>query len=303
MLTIINFKLTIMSKFEKIATFIAVVEENGFAAAARKKAVSTAAISRQITGLEKDLGVQLLKRTTRKIALTRVGEDYFQQCKKVLRELHDAESSILKSKNEATGELHVMANRYFAITHIVPKLAEFMRLNPKLHINFQLAERFPNLEKEGIDILFGVSIEGSDDLVRRKVASTRYVLCASPEYFKKYGIPKNPADLIKHRYITHNIRKPDNVIGFKGDKEVHVDPILRLNDTYAMKECALRGIGIVNLHDYMVMEDIRKGELVEILGEYQEPQKNVYLYYQQSRYLQPKIRKFIDFYMLKKIFN
>jgi len=285
-----------MSKFEKIATFIVVVEENGFAAAARKKGVSTAAISRQITALEKDLGTQLLKRTTRQISLTHVGEEYFQQCKKALREFQDAENSILKSKHEATGELHIMANRYFSITHILPKLTEFMRLNSKLHINFQLAERFPNLEKEGIDILFGVSIEGSDDLVRRKVASTRYVLCESPEYFKKYGTPKTLTDLIKHRYITHNIRKPDNVIVFKDDKEIHVDPILRLNDTYAMKECALHGIGMVNLHDYMVMDEIRKGKLVEIFREYQEPQKNIYLYYQQSRYLQPKIRKFIDFY-------
>ncbi|KTD19297.1 transcriptional regulator [Legionella lansingensis] len=285
-----------MSKLERIATFISVIEENGFAAAARKKGVSTAAISRQITALEKELGVQLLNRTTRQISLTEIGEEYFQQCKKVLSELQEAESAITKSKNEATGALHIMANRYFAITHILPRLSEFMELNPKVCIHFQLAERFPNLEKEGIDVLFGVSIEGSSELVRRRVITTRYILCASPSYLEKYGIPEHPSDLVKHRYITHSIRKPNNVVSFKNGKEIHINPTLWLNDSYAMRECAIHDMGIVNLHDYMVTDAIKKGELIEILREYQEPHKNVYLYYQQSRYLQPKIRRFIDFY-------
>lgn len=285
-----------MSKFDRITTFISVVEENGFAAAARKTGVSTAAISRQIAALERELGVQLLHRTTRQISLTDIGEEYYQQCKKVLSELRDAETAIAASRNEATGALHIMANRYFAITHILPKLPEFTQLNPHLQIHFQLAERFPNLEKESIDILFGVSIEGSAELIRRRVTTTQYVLCAAPNYLKKHGTPKSPADLIKHHYITHSIRKPDNVIFFKDSKEIHVNPTLWLNDSYAMRECALQGMGIVNLHDYMVADALQDGKLIEILREYQEPKKNVYLYYRQSRYLQPKIRRFIDFY-------
>lgn len=285
-----------MSKFDRIATFLAVIEENGFAAAARKKGVSTAAISRQVAALEQELGAQLLLRTTRQISLTEVGEEYYQQCKKALSELYDAEIAIAKSKNEATGILHVMANRYFAITYLLPKLPEFMQLNPNLRVHFQLAERFPNLEKEDIDILFGVSIEGSAELIRRRVTTTRYVLCASPKYLKIHGTPEVPADLIKHHYITHSIRKPNNVVFLKEDKDIHVNPTLWLNDSYAMRECAIHDMGIVNLHDYMIVDALKDGRLVEILQEYQEPQKNVYLYYRQSRYLQPKIRRFIDFY-------
>jgi DNA-binding transcriptional LysR family regulator len=297
MLTTVNLMLIIMSKFERIAAFISVVEENSFAAAARKKGVSTAAISRQITALEHELHIKLLNRTTRQLSLTEIGETYYQQCKKVLKELQEAESAITKSKNEAIGTLNIMANRYFAITYLVPRLSEFMNLNPQVHVHFQLAERFPNLEKEEIDILFGVSIEGSDELVRRRVTSTRYVLCASPNYLAKYGTPKQPSELISHKYITHSIRKPNNVISFKEGKETHVNPELYLNDSYAMRECALRDMGIVNLHDYMVADAIKEGKLIEILSEYQESEKNVYLYYQQSRYLQPKIRRFIDFYL------
>lgn len=286
-----------MSKFDRISTFINVIEENGFAAAARKLGVSTAAISRQIAALERELGTQLLLRTTRQITLTEIGEAYYQKCKKTLSELKDAEIEIAESKNEATGELHIVANRYFAIIHLLPKLPEFMRQNPNLRIHFQLAERFPNLEKEGIDILFGVSVEGSAELIRLRVATTRYILCASPTYLKKFGTPKTSNDLIKHRYITHSIRKPDNVIFLKDAREIHVNPVLWLNDSYAMRECAIHDMGIVNLHDYMVADAIKEGKLIEVLREYQEPQKHVYLYYRQSRYLQPKIRKFIDFYV------
>lgn len=285
-----------MSKLERIATFISVVDENGFAAAARKKGVSTAAVSRQITALESELDTQLLQRTTRQLALTEMGDEYYQQCKKTLTELDDVEVALLQNKTEATGVLYVMANRYFAITHILPKLPEFMRLNPKLRISFQLAESFPNLEKDGIDILFGVSVEGSDELVRRRVTTTRYVLCASPIYLKKQGTPKTPTDLTKHTYITHSIRKPDNIIQFKNNKTIHVNPVLWLNDSYAMRECAMQGMGIVNLHDYMVADALSDARLIEVLREYQEPEKYVYLYYRKSRHLQPKIRRFIDFY-------
>jgi DNA-binding transcriptional LysR family regulator len=286
-----------MSKFERIETLIAVIEENGFAAAARKKGVSTAAVSKQITLLENELATQLLYRTTRQISLTEAGEAYYQQCKIALAELQEAENAIAKSKKQVTGRLNIMTNRYFALTYLLPKLAKFKQLHPQLDLNFQLDERFPNLEKEGIDILFGVSVEGSDELVRRKVASTRYVLCASPAYLKKYGTPKHPKDLHEHQYITHTMRKPNNVVSFKDGKEIHVKPSLWLNDSYMMLECALRNMGIVNLHDYMVFDKIKEGKLVEVLRELQEPQKNIYLYYQQSRYLQPKIRSFIDFFV------
>lgn len=285
-----------MSKFERIATFISVIEENGFAAAARKKGVSTAAISRQISSLEYELGTQLLTRTTRHISLTEIGEEYYQQCKSALGTLQEAENAISKSKDEATGELHIMTNRYFAITYLLPKLSEFKKQNPNIIFHFHLAERFPNFEKEGIDILFGVSVEGSAELVRRRVANTRYILCASPNYLKAHGIPTHPTDLIKHEYITHTMRNPNNVVSFKDGKDYRVNPTLWLNDSYVMRECALKDMGIVNLHDYAVLDDIKKGNLVEILHDYQEPETKVYLYYQQSRYLKPKIRKFIDFY-------
>lgn len=289
-----------MSKFDLIATFIDVVEENGFAAAARKKGISTAAVSRHIAALEKHLGTQLLQRTTRTIVPTETGEHYYQQCKNTLIALGEAELAIAESRHEATGILHVMANRYFAMTHILPRLPEFMQQNPALQLHFQLAEQFPNLEKEGIDIMFGVSVEGSAELIRRRIYTTRYILCASPDYLNQHGTPQTPTDLTRHSYITHSMRNPDNIVFLK-DSKIFVNPVLRLNDSYAMRECAENSMGIVNLHDYMVADALHDGSLVEVLRPYQEPKTHVYLYFRQSRYLQPKIRRFIDFYSDEKV--
>ncbi|HAT1597148.1 TPA: LysR family transcriptional regulator [Legionella pneumophila] len=285
-----------MSKFDRITYFIAVVEEHGFAAAARKFGVSTAAVSRQIARLEAELKAELLVRTTRKLSLTDIGARYYQQCKKALLELNEADVAIANSQNEAVGILNVTSSRYFAMRFLLPYLPEFMDFNPKLQIKIELAERFPDLAQESVDVLFGVSMEGPAELVRKRVSTTRYVLCASPDYLAKNGIPKIPSDLVKHRYITHSMRNPDNLVTFKGNEQIYVEPVLWLNDSRALCECAMLGMGIIKLHEYIVAEALQDGRLIEILPEFQEPHLSVYLYYQASRYLQPKIRRFIDFF-------
>lgn len=286
-----------MSKFEQISAFLAVIEEKGFAAAARKIGLSTAAVSRKITNLENELNVQLIRRGTRQITLTESGMYYYQQCKKSLGEIADAEKTLTHSMNEAVGTLKIVCNRYLAMELLIPRLNQFMEQNPKLKIRIDLAERFPDFTREDIDILFGVTVEGAPELVRRKIETTRYVLCASPSYLKKYGTPKTPIDLKQHRYITHSIRQPANVISFKNGEEIFVEPCLWLNDNYAIRECAIQGMGIVKLHDYIVLEALKSKQLIEVLPERKDKELPLYLYYQHSRYLQPKIRRFIDFFL------
>jgi DNA-binding transcriptional LysR family regulator len=285
-----------MSKIERITSFIAVVDENGFAAAARKVGVSTAAISRQVSLLEAELNALLLIRTTRRLSLTEIGTQYYQRCKHTLESLMAAETAIVESQQEAIGTLFVTSNRYFAKQYLLPRLSEFIRMNPKLHIKIDMAERYPDLEEKNIDILFGVSLEGSANLIRKRIATTRYVLCASPEYLKLYGTPSTPMDLTKHAYITHSMRRPDNCIEFKQSETVILNPTLSLNDSDAIKECAILGTGIVRLHEYIVSDALKDGRLIEVLRKFQEEHVPIYLYYQQNKYLQPKIRRFIDFF-------
>jgi DNA-binding transcriptional LysR family regulator len=290
-----------MSKFERINTFIKVVEENGFAAAARVLYISTAAVSKQITALEQSLGVQLLIRNTRRLRLSEIGEQYYTTCKQALNQVLETETLITWEQKQPSGTLRITSNRYFAEQYLLPKLADFLQRYPKIKLDLELAERFPDLLQEDIDILFGVSMLGPTDLVCRKVATTRYVLCASPNYLATHGNLKNPADLKQHVYITHSMRQPANVVKFAENHIIHVEPSLWLNDAKAMLTCACQGIGIVRIHDYMVRDALTTGQLVELLPEYSETNIPVYLYYKPNRYLQPKIRCFIDFYFTETI--
>lgn len=285
-----------MNKLDAIQAFITVTEEASFASASKKLKISSPAISRQIAALEKSLGVLLLQRTTRKLMLTDAGEIYFHECKKILADLKLVDESITRSQKEASGVLHVLSNRYFAEQYLLPRLKQFMIKNPKLHLKLELAERFPDLSEESIDIIFGISMEGPPNLVQKQVASTRYVLCASPQYIKSAGMPKHPNDLKMHHYITHSMRKPDNVIPLDKKRDVMVNPYLSFNDCAAMLSVAINGMGLVRLHDYIVKDALMSGKLIEILPQYHQKAIPVFLYYAQNKYLHPKIRKFIDFF-------
>ncbi len=140
-------------------------------------------------------------------------------------------------------------------------------------------------------------MEGPKDYVRRRIATTQEIVCAAPAYLKKWGVPQKPSDLTKHPILMHSgAPKLVNTLLFKGDTEVTVQPIAYFNDAKALVECTINGMGISKLRDYMMEQEIAKGRLVEILPSYRTPAQSIYLYYQANRYLQPKIRSFIDFY-------
>jgi len=280
----------------KLETFIAVVEAGSFVAAARAQGLSTAAISRQITALETDLQAVLLNRTTRKVALTEIGKQYYQEVKIALERLYQAEHAIRHSLDSCSGTLHITSNRYFAEVFLMPHLPGFMEKHPLLKIHIELAERFPDLKQEKVDIIFGVSLEGAPDMVRCSIGKTRYVLCASPCYLEKKGIPEKPADLHHHDYITHAMRPMPSLLRFKNNQEIVLNPLLQVNDAALMRTSALQGMGIIRVHDYLVKDDLQAGKLLEILQPFQEPSQNVWLYWQQSPWLAPKIRHFVDYY-------
>lgn len=288
-----------MSHLDEIEAFVQVVENNSFTLAAKNLGISAAAVSKQINALEKRLTVQLLTRSTRKIELTEVGLTYYQQCQRILTELNEADMLVSQMRKEPAGILRIAASNYYGERYILPHLAEFMSLYPKVELHIDLAERFPNLAQENIDVLIGTSLEGPPDLIRRKICSGQYIICATPSYLQKYGTPKKPADLLQHRYIEHSMRQPIGIINLKNDQTITVKPILYLNSTKEMITCALQNIGIIKLHHYALEDLIKSHQLCEVLSEYRDIKRNVYLFYQASRFVQPKIRLFIDFVVKK----
>lgn len=286
-----------MGKLTQLKAFVAVVEENGFTAAAKKTHTTKGALSRLVKRLEEELNVELLLRTSKHIELTVAGLTYYQAVKKLLVEFTQAESLLTTSNQQAQGELNVVTNPFFAQWFILPKLNQFLSNNPLVKLHLQVAEKIPDFQKGEADILFGVSVQGPDYLVRRKVGSTRYVLCASPAYLSQHGKPETIADLTQHQYITHTIREPNNLIQFKNNQIIYLEPSLWINDSAFMRQAAIEGLGIVNLHDYMVKDAIEKNQLIEILPGTQEKSIPVFIYYQQKRYLEAKIRRFVDVYV------
>lgn len=284
-----------MTDFSQIKTFVLVSELGSLAAAARTLGVSPAAISKQLTKLEEELGLQLLLRSTRKLELTEVGINYCFQCRRILEEVEAASALISQIKVVPNGALKVVSGRHFATSYIVPNVKEFLLKYPKIELNLELAERIPDLNTEAIDILIGMSISATGDVIQKRIGTTSYSLCASPDYLKQFGIPKKPEDLKNHRYIAHSMRKPDNELIFHNKEVVALTPYLRVNDTETMLNFALDGLGVVKLHHYVVKKHLEQGLLHELLSSYNTSEVPIYVAYPQRRFIASKVRCFIDF--------
>lgn len=284
-----------MGTYTKMKTFVTVIEENSFNRAALKLHTSGAEISRRISSLEEDLKTKLITRTTRKLTLTKLGEIYFADCKRILNDLTEANKKILSQQQEPSGELSI---HYISSLDVIPKLAEFMRRYPKIFLKLYRAERMPDFTKETFDITIGLSEYAPfpENCVRKKIGKVRNLLVATPEYLARHHPIRKPADLHGHAYISHVARINDTVLEFKKDISVQVTPCLYMNDTEEMIKAALEHIGIVYVHEDRMRELLKEKRLVEILPDYVLPPVNYYMVYQYDRYLEPKMRVLLDFY-------
>ncbi|HHF7344831.1 TPA: LysR family transcriptional regulator [Legionella feeleii] len=283
-----------MNTIALIQTFCKVVQCQGFTAAAKQLDISAAAVSKQISLLESELGVTLLERTTRKITLTSVGESYYKEVQAVLQALEQANSVIAASQAEPKGLLRVKSSRFFAENIILPRMPEFQIHYPQVVLDLQIAEQVPHLLEEGLDIAFGMSMQVASNSIQKKITTTRYVFCASPAYLANFGTPEKPIQLQQHHYLTHSMRQPNNSWTFASGETVFLEPSLYLNDAAALCDCACRGIGIVALHHYQVARALENGELVELFPTYKMPVIPVYLFYHPARFIQPKVRVWIE---------
>ena len=284
-----------MNTLGLIQTFCKVVQCANFTAAAKSLNISPAAVSKQVSLLESELGVLLLHRTTRQVALTEIGEHYYREVEKVLLALDEATGVVAAAKEEPVGLLRVKSSRYFMEHCIVPRLTGYREAYPKVILDLQIAEHIPHLLEEDLDIVFGLSAQVASNSIQNKITSTHYVCCASPDYVSKYGQPQCPGDLASHRYITHTMRTPNDTWVFPSGETVYLKPVLYLNDAQTMLHCALKGLGIVILHHYQVAEAVAKGDLIELLINYRMPQIPIFMFYHPGRYMQPKVRTWIDY--------
>ena len=280
---------------QQFEIFLEVAKLRSFTATAAKMGVTKASISHSIKKLEHSLDVPLFTRTTRSIALTDEGSLLFEQCMRLQSELDAARSLVGTFKKEPNGMLRILSNKYYAETHLLPVLENYQKKYSNVEVELLIEERMPDMIKENVDIVFATHLQASDDIVVREIDHTRYMLVASPDYLKEHGVPKSVEDLKNHLYMMHLARAKDNILAdLKKPVTPNLNIPLKINSTDLIRTCALLGKGIAQLHDYIVKDDVAAGRLVELLPECFNKSIPLYIYYHKYRFVQPKIRCFVD---------
>jgi DNA-binding transcriptional LysR family regulator len=274
--------------------FIEVVLQRSFTRAAEKLAISKAAVSTAIKALEDELQIPLFFRTTRQIQLSQEGEQLFEQCQSLINELDNTRQMLTNFHQEPLGLLRISSNSFIVQNHLKPIVFQYLRKFTKVKIDILAEERMPDMIAEKIDLVFGINWPAPDDVLAKKIGQTRYVLCASPEYLAQYGTPEKIGDLKEHLYIPHTGRQEKNlIIGLKQPLTARPSIKIRLNNAEIMKQFALENQGIIQLHDYMIQDELASGKLVEVLKDEVYSEKPLYVYYHRFRYVQPKVRQFL----------
>ena len=279
--------------------FAQVVEAKSFSAAADKLGMSKSLASRHVSALERSLSVKLLNRSTRKLSLTEAGALFYEHCARIVQEAELAEQRLTRTQSEPAGLVKVTAVPAFAVRHVLPALAEFYQKYPKIQVKLSCSNRALDLGDEGFDLGIRVSFDPAPNLVARKLAVNRSVLCASPAYLKRHGTPRRIEDLRKHECVLFPALAPKGVWTLRRDRRKYSVPVAGVLETDEMdvvRAAVAAGLGIGILPLYMVGDALRQGQLVPLLREFQVvPESAIYLVYLPNRTLSSRVRVLIDF--------
>ncbi len=287
-----------MDKYLEMRVITAVVDAGSFVAAAEALGLSKAAVSRYVSELEQRLGVRLMHRTTRKLSLTPEGEVFVGRCREILASIDASEAEISTRSETASGLLKLSVPVSFGIRHLAPLWSEFLDLHPGVTLDVQLADRVIDLVDEGFDLAVRIARLPDSSLVSRQLASTRLVLCASPQYLQRRGVPQHPGELAQHELIGYSLMAMGDQWQFTGPQglvSVKVRPRLWSNNGDSCIAAALRGSGIQLQPTFLVAQELAAGQLVEVLPQYRSAELGIYAVYPSRKFVLPKVRALIAF--------
>jgi DNA-binding transcriptional LysR family regulator len=292
-----------MDRMTSMSTFVKVVESGGFSAAARALSISPSMATTHVQALEERLGVRLLNRSTRKVSLTEVGHAYYERCLQILAEADDADQIAQALQSTPRGTLRL--NTSVAIPpFLAPVIAEFTALYPEVSIALTMTDRMIDLVEDGFDLAVR-SMSGPDSsLITRRVASYRFVVCGSPDYFARRGTPHAPADLAHHNCLIYSHSPWGNDWRFSGpdgEQSIAVKGNLHANSDNALRLAAVNGQGLAMAPSFLVKDEIKSGRLVPVLTEFLRAEHAINAIYPHRHHLSAKVRSFID--LLAKHFH
>jgi DNA-binding transcriptional LysR family regulator len=285
-----------MDRIDSVAVFAEVAERGSFVGAAKHLNRSATAVTRAVADLEARLGVRLLNRTTRRMALTDAGSEYYQRCRQLLSEIDEAELVASAAKSRPSGTLSVTAPVLYGRMHIVPLLAEYRRRFPEVAVRLLLLDRNVNLLEEGIDVAIRIGHLADSSLVAVRLAEVRRVACASPAYLKKRGTPRHPRDLASHDCLSLTALTAGDSWQFReGGRsfEARLRPRFVSNSGDAVIAMAESGQGIGIALSYQIQAQLARRRLAAVLEDFAPAPLPVSALYPHGRLTAAKVREFI----------
>jgi DNA-binding transcriptional LysR family regulator len=287
-----------MDRLEAMSILLAAAETGSLSAAGRHLGKPLTTISRKVSELEAHLNVRLLNRSSRRLTLTDAGRSFAEASKRILEDLREAERSASGEYSEPKGDLVVTAPLILARQHVLPVVAEFLKVNPGINVQLVLANRITNLAEEQLDLAVRVSNLPDSSLIAIHLGSTRRVVCGSPAYFRVYGVPKTPDELSVHDCVTIGGFMSPRTWQFKaGGSEITVPIRSRLvvSTGEAALDAAIAGVGIVGALSFPLSAAVDAGELEVILEDFEPEPMSVDILYVGGRLMPRKLRAFCEF--------
>ena len=281
-------------RFEDIRTFIAVVQAKSFAGAGQRLGVAKSAVSRRLSDLEDRLGTRLLHRTTREVSLTESGADFYDRGLKLLADLEEAEDLASKGRSNPIGKLRATAPVSFGVSCMSPILGEMSARYPRLSVQMEFLDRHTDLVRDGFDVAVRISRMKDSSLIARKLAPIRHAVCGSPDYFRKHGKPKVPADLKHHKALLYSYTDPRDGWQFDGSGAVLLPSDFSCNNGDVLREMAAAGCGLALLPTFIIHRAVEEGRLETCLTDHSRGTMALYALYPSTRNLSAKVRVFID---------
>ncbi len=283
-----------MDRFIEMQVFVAVAETEGFAAGARKLGVSPPVATRAIADLEKRLGVKLLTRTTRYVRVTDAGKRYLDDCKRILSEVTEADDAAAGINGEPSGHIAITAPVVFGRLFVQPGVIDYLTRYPKMDLSALYLDRVVNLLEEGLDVGIRIGELADSSMRAARVGTVRRVLCASPDYIARMGMPQKPEDLLEHTIVSASGVNPNIEWKFNQEKTVRIKPRLNVTTNESAIDTAAAGFGIVRQMSYQVAQQLENGQLKVLLSEYELNPLPIHILHREGRYASEKIRSFVD---------
>jgi DNA-binding transcriptional LysR family regulator len=287
-----------LDHFRQISTFVEVIARGSLSAAARAEGIAPAMIGRRLDALEARLGVKLLQRTTRKLALTDEGTAFLEDCQRILAELEEAEAAVSERSARATGHLVVSAPAGFGRQHVAPLVPSFLAEHREVSVNLNLSDRVVDVIGEGVDIAIRIASLTDSNLVGVKLADNHRVVVATPGYLKRHGTPQTLDDLSKHNCLAISSQGSQRGWTFRDHGKIvtmKVSGNMVCNDGAVLHDWAMAGRGLAWRSMWEVSSEIEAGLLVPVLEQYAAPGNDIYAVFAQRRHLPLRIRVFVDF--------